>query len=107
MKIGNEQVFATRENSKMNKLKSYSNRDYSKMSDKRTREVSQEFEALFINELFKSMRKTVGKDKWLHGGLKQDIFEDMLYSEYAKESSRQGGIGLGKMVFDYLKQTQK
>ena len=60
MKIGNEQVFASRENNKMNNLKSYAKRDYSNMSDKRMKKVSQEFEALFINDLFKSMKKTVG-----------------------------------------------
>jgi len=64
--------------------------------------VSREFESLFINQLFKSMRRTIPKSDWLNGGLKQEIFEDMLYDEYSKKISHAGGIGLGDMVYRFL-----
>ncbi len=102
MNIGTEQVFATEQNRSLEQIESFRGRDYRNMDKDKLREVSQEFESLFINELFKSMRKTIAKDEWLDGGLKQDIFEDMLYSEYAKMTSEAGGIGLGDMVYDFL-----
>jgi Rod binding domain-containing protein len=34
--------------------------------------------------------------------MKQDIFEEMLYSEYAKMTSQAGGIGLSDRVYDFL-----
>ncbi len=102
MTIGSEQVFATEQNRSMEQVESMRDRNYSGMSADKLREVSQEFESLFVNELFKSMRNTVPKDEWLDGGLKQDIFEDMLYSEYAKMTSKAGGIGLSDMVYDFL-----
>lgn len=103
MQIGSEQVFASKENSSMEQMNIYKNRNYKNMDDKKLKEVSQEFEAIFINQLFKSMRNTVPKSEWLDGGLKQDIFEDMLYDEYAKNISKAGGIGLGDMVYKYLR----
>jgi peptidoglycan hydrolase FlgJ len=106
MQIGSEQLFASKEKMDLAKLSTYQNRDYKKMDENKMKAVSQEFESLFINQLFKSMRNTVPKDEWLNGGLKQDIFEDMLYDEYSKNISKKGGIGLGDMVYRYLKNTR-
>ncbi len=102
MEIGSESLFTASENMKSDQLRSYEKKNYKGMDDKKLKEVSQEFESLFINQLFKSMRSTVPKDEWLNGGLKQDIFEDMLYNEYSKNISKSGGIGLGDMVYKYL-----
>lgn len=64
--------------------------------------VSREFESIFINLLFKSMRKTVQKSDWLNGGLKEEIFNDMLDYEYSRMIAHSGGIGLGDMVYRFL-----
>ena len=102
MIFGNEQVFSSREKLEMSKLSSYKNLDYKKLNNKRLKEVSQEFESLFLNQMFKTMRNTIPKDDMLNGGLKQEIFEDMLYNEYAVNMSKSGGIGLGDLVYRYL-----
>lgn len=91
--------------SHMQGIENLAHRDPSTFSEKDLRNTSREFESLFVQQLYKSMRKTVPKDKWLNGGLKQDIFQDMLYEQYAKETSQAGGLGLGDMVYRYLKQT--
>lgn len=103
---GSERVFqvsAERELSDLHMLKSRAKG----VDEKRMREVASEFESLFVNELFKSMRRTVPKNDYLRGGLRQDIFEDMLYQEYARKISHSGGLGLGEMVYKYLLSTQK
>jgi flagellar protein FlgJ len=102
MQIGSENLFSAGENLSNMKLDSLEKRNYKGMDAKKIKETSREFESLFIEQLFKSMRNTVPKDEWLNGGLKQDIFEDMLYSEYSKMISKSGGIGLGDMVYKYL-----
>lgn len=102
MIFGNEQVFSSREKLEMSKLSSYKNLDYKKLNNKRLKEVSQEFESLFLNQMFKTMRNTIPKDDMLNGGLKQEIFEDMLDNEYAVNMSKSGGIGLGDLVYRYL-----
>ena len=52
---------------------------------KRLREVSEDFEALMINQMLKEMRKTVQKSELINGGMAEQIFEDMLYDEYSKK----------------------
>jgi flagellar protein FlgJ len=103
MQIGSEQLFINREKISSDRISSLQNRNYKSMSDSKLKDVSQEFESLFINQLFKSMRNTVPKNEWLNGGLKQDVFEDMLYNEYSKNIAKGGGFGLGEMVFRFLK----
>ena len=107
MQIGSAQVFANQQNSESDKLKAMGSQNFKAMNDKKMKDVASEFESLFINMLFKNMRQTVPKDQWLDGGMKQEIFTDMLYNEYAKNFSKAGGIGLGDMVYKYLKQTAK
>jgi len=107
MQIGGERMFAANENSRLDQLSELRSRNYSKMDDKKMRDVSHEFESLFVNMLFKSMRSTVQKTEWLSGGMQQDIFEDMLYNEYARDFSKQGGIGLGDMVYRQLSEQAK
>lgn len=73
-------------------------------SDEALRAVAQEFEALFIKQMLSSMRETLdsGSDM-LHGGMSQDIFEDMLYDEYSKVMAKTGDLGIANLIYDQLK----
>lgn len=60
----------------------------------------QDFEALFIKQMLDVMRKTVHKgDDLLNAGMGQDIFEGMLYDEYAKKMSQTAQFGLSDMIY--------
>lgn len=102
---GSEQMMRVRESQQTDQLARMREIRNQPMDDKRIKEVSQEFESLFVNELLKSMRKTVPENEWLNGGMQQEVFEDMLYNEYARSISKSGGIGLGDMVYKSLKAT--
>ncbi|NPV38658.1 MAG: hypothetical protein HPY78_05235 [Brevinematales bacterium] len=103
---GSERVFQVSAEKELADLKNLKSKAL-QADEKRMQEVAAEFESLFVNELFKSMRRTVPKNDYLNGGLRQDIFEDMLYQEYARKISHSGGLGLGEMVYKYLLSTQK
>jgi peptidoglycan hydrolase FlgJ len=61
--------------------------------------VSQDFEALVVGMMLKSMRETVGKDKLTGGGHGEDVYRSMLDQEYAATAvKRGGGMGLAKMI---------
>ena len=61
---------------------------------------SQDFEALFIKQMLDVMRKTIHKeDDLLGGGLGQDVYEDMLYNEYAKKMAATAQFGLADMIY--------
>jgi len=58
------------------------------------KKVSQDFEALFVGMMMKSMRATVGKDTLTGGGHGEDVYRSMLDQAYA-DASVKGGGGLG------------
>ena len=59
-----------------------------------------EFESLFVNIMLKAMRDTLNKeDDLLDGGQAEEIFTDMLYSEYAKSISKNSNLGLADAVY--------
>ena len=60
----------------------------------------EDFESLFIKQMLDVMRKTVHKeDDLLGGGLSQDVFEGMLYDEYAKKMAQTAGFGLAETIY--------
>jgi murein DD-endopeptidase MepM/ murein hydrolase activator NlpD len=57
------------------------------------REVATEFEGLLMNELLKTMRKTVPESPFF-GGFSNDVFTSMLDEQLSRESARGGALGL-------------
>ena len=72
--------------------------------DKRLRDSCVEMESIFVGKMLKEMRKTVHKSDWLHGGYAEEIFEDMLYDEYALNISRNSKLGLADMLYKEMSQ---
>ena len=70
--------------------------------DKKLMNVCVEMESIFVAKMLKEMRKTVPKGEFLHGGFAEEIFEDMLYDEYALDLSKSSNLGLAKMLYDEL-----
>jgi peptidoglycan hydrolase FlgJ len=63
-------------------------------------QACQDFEALFIKQMLDAMRKTIPKqDDMLSGGLGQDMYQDMLYDEYAKKMASTAQFGLAEMIY--------
>ena len=69
--------------------------------DAALKKTSQDFEALFIGMMLKSMRSTVGKDS-LTGGHGEEVYRSMLDQEYAQEAARSGTLGLGRGLEEQL-----
>lgn len=61
-----------------------------------------DFEAIFLSQLLRTMRRTVPKSGLLDGGLAEDIYRDMLDVEIAERMARRGGMGLGDMLYRQL-----
>jgi len=56
-------------------------------------------ESLFIDQMLKVMRKSVNKNNFLNGGFGEEVFEDMLYTEYSQKMAESGQFGIGKMLY--------
>lgn len=61
-------------------------------------EAAKAFEAVFLNEIMKSMRKTLPEDGMLNSGFANGVFNSMLDQEYSQIASRSGQVGLAHMI---------
>ncbi len=70
--------------------------------DRRLMDACVEMESLFVARMLKEMRKTVHKGEWMHGGFAEEVFEDLLYDEYAMTLSKTSNLGLAKLIYSEL-----
>ena len=72
----------------------------------RLRAVASEFETLFAKQLLDTMRATLNTENdMFHGGMAQDIFEDMLYEEYARMMAKTGSLGIAEIIYNQYSST--
>jgi len=62
-------------------------------------EMCQEFETLLIKNLIKSMRSTIQKTDLIDTGFAGQVYEDMLYDEYAKDYAKNAGFGFAELAY--------
>ena len=67
------------------------------------RQSTREFETLFINEMFKAMRKTIPDGGLIEKDMSHDIYQEMIDMERARAASDGDGLGLGKAMFEQLR----
>jgi Rod binding domain-containing protein len=69
-------------------------------------EVGQQFEAMFIQMIFKSMREANAPLKSdLMGSSSQDTFEQMYHEELSQVMAQKGTFGMGKWLSDQVQGT--
>ncbi|MEJ2200548.1 MAG: rod-binding protein [Desulfuromonadaceae bacterium] len=66
------------------------------------RKNCQEFEAIFVQSMFKAMRSTVPDGGLFPKGMAEDAFRDMLDLEIAKTTASQGTLGIADALFRQL-----
>lgn len=62
-------------------------------------EQCRELEGFVVKTLLEGMRKTVQKSGLVDGGFAGKMYEDMLYDEYAKNLTANGGFGLADQAY--------
>ena len=66
------------------------------------KKLSEDFEAIFVEIVLKSMRETVDKSQLTDGGNGEQIFQSMLDSEYAKVLASQRSSGIADSIEKHL-----
>jgi soluble lytic murein transglycosylase-like protein len=61
--------------------------------------AAKDFEAIFVNYLLQSMRKSVQKDEEEGGGFGGEMMQDMFDQELSKSISRTSSLGFGEMLY--------
>ena len=62
-------------------------------------EQCEALETFLLKTLINGMRRTVDKSEFSKSGFAGDMYEDMLYDEYAKNFTRNAGFGLAKLAY--------
>jgi len=60
------------------------------------------FEAFFVEKMFKEMKKNIGKNKLIDGGMAEDIFSDMLLTERVGSMASQQDFGLAELIYQQM-----
>ena len=71
--------------------------------DAKLREAANDFEAIFIQQMLKTMRKTSLESDFIKKSEGEKIFRSMLDEQYAILSAKSGRLGLGEMIYQQLK----
>ncbi len=88
-----------------NKLK----KDMSGADDTELMDVCKEFEAYFIEQVFKNMKKSMVPQSQSQSGADatlKDFYEDKLMSEYAAGAAKQSENGLAQMLYEQMKRNR-
>lgn len=70
---------------------------------KSLRESTREFEAIFVMEMFKAMRKSVPEGGLFEKDIATEMYQEMIDTETAKAAASGKGIGLGEAMFEQMK----
>ena len=71
-------------------------------SEKDMEKVARDFESVFVNKLFESMRKGVPKSGLLDSSAMK-MYQSLMDQEFAKLMSERKGMGIGEMVYKDLR----
>ncbi len=75
-----------------------------KTEEQKLREAANGFESMFLQKLWQQMRATVPKEGYLHSK-QEDQYLAMFDKDMADQLAEAGGMGLGDMLFNHLKES--
>ena len=94
----------TAEETTTNKFTSAIKDDYSSSTDEELMGVCKEFEAYFLEQVFKEMQKTVPKSEESSSSSSLvDYYQDMTTQELAAQSTEQNGLGIAQALYEQMK----
>lgn len=88
-----------------NKLEQSLNGDLSAATDDELMSVCKEFEAYFLEQVFKAMQKMVPESENQSSSTKQlqDYYKEQTIQQLAKDSTETNGLGLAQTLYEQMK----
>lgn len=92
-------------NKTSSKISNLDNSDLQNASDQELMDVCKEFEAYFLEQVFKEMKKTVPEREYTSTATASmmDYMEENLLQEYASEATENSNLGLAQMLYEQMK----
>ena len=87
------------------KMQETVSKNYSQATDEELLDVCKQFEAYFMEQVFKQMEKTIIKDESSSGSSTAlvDYFKDSALQELTKTSTETQGLGIAQMLYEQMK----
>ena len=98
-------VYASAANQTANKLQSQLGNDYSKATDEELMNACKQFEAYFVEQIYKGMLKTVPQSQETsnYTSSMMDFYKDQMIQKVAEQTTEQSGLGLAQMLYEQMK----
>ena len=95
----------TEESSTALKLQKKLDSGYTTSTDEELMDACKEFEAYFLEQVFKEMQKTVpeSEEESASSSNMVDYFKDNMVQELAAQSTEQNSLGLAQMLYEQMK----
>lgn len=79
--------------------------DYAKATDEELMDACKQFEAYFLEQMFKEMMKTIPESDTTssYASNLMDYYKDNMIQEIASTSTEQNSLGLAQMLFEQMK----
>lgn len=92
-------------NAEADKLKNMASKDYAGATDDELMDACKQFEAYFLEQVFKEMQKTVHLDESGDQSTSNlvDFFKDNTIQEIAKQSTNNNSLGLAQQLYEQMK----
>ena len=84
------------------KLKKNSSTEQSIHQAQKLKRACEDFEAILIQFMFRSMKKTIPGGSFFGNGYQQDIYESLFFQEIATKMARERGLGISETLYHQL-----
>lgn len=101
----NDYIANSAASQKTARMEQLAKQGYDNASDDELMEVCKEFEAYFLEQVFKQMQKTVPESQFTSSSTSTlvDYFKDRAIQELAVQSTEQNSLGLAQMMYEQMK----
>ena len=92
-------------NMQQNELEKLSGINFKNKDNKELMQAARQFEAVFVNQLFKALDATIEREGMFSGGRGEEMFRSMFHDEIAKKISSDPttSFGLAKQIYEQMK----
>ncbi len=99
-------MYANAANQSTSKLQNKLNgADYSEATDDELMDACKQFEAYFVEQMYKGMMKTVPTNESMSSSTSTmtDYYKDQMLQSLAEQTTEQNGLGLAQMLYEQMK----
>ena len=98
-------IYNSTTNQSASKLENQLKTDYSEATDDELMDACKQFEAYFLEQMFKAMMNTIPKDEEISGSSSNmlDYYKDQMIQSIATQSTEQSSLGLAQTLYEQMR----